>query len=585
MVRETAAPIKNHQETQPDNGEAENHQTYFTTTSAVPLTVDSKIPNNKYERFSSFLESRVSLRLLLLVVVSTSMAIVIFALSMSILAKNNRYEKLMRTTTNQEEYNIKTDYQAPGFPNEEPCPLVFFAEEGLLLKNGMIEMDGCSSNKIVSILRDAFDEAAATAAISCPWDFNYDLLLRTRTYSKQKAVQYLDKLCEEAEQVIWNDTPRKKWTEHVDPNLTPSYLRELLVEGGTDLNLLTGNLQNADGTDPRTNDNYPTDELSFQVGRSVRSYYEQYGTSTILVQEPSFDVYDNCQLQTIMCCYGRDRQYGDNNGDCKANDCLNASPADNTNVCYHNEERYPGGDEQESIHCHGFAWSGNTTDPSYRLRFNSMFHSFFYDHWYTRGYVESIRGREDDDDDAAPPPMCHCIEKMPAVVRADCTEAHVRTKYHLNVVSSSSSDDKNKREQGAIEIVPGPLKVNFRSCRGAGGNNNDLASKIEQLNLDGQLDTVTKATLFEQYLVGYDSPNDNDNEAACETVWIRKQEQQNNPLLDDDTLLLPSSSASASASPSKSSCWSSRSLDPQSWIIVWWLSPIAVGLAAIIHLY
>ena len=35
---------------------------------------------------------------------------------------------------------------------------------------------------------------------------------------------------------------------------------------------------------------------------------------------------------SIMCCWGRDRQSNDGNGNCKANDCDDADPADNTNL-------------------------------------------------------------------------------------------------------------------------------------------------------------------------------------------------------------------------------------------------------------
>ena len=421
------------------------------------------------------------------------MGIVILGLSLSISSKNERYETMVDSRLGYMQSNQL------GFPNERPCPLVFrtISSSNDQQEGPITEMEGCSSNKIVSILRQGFNET------QCPWDFTYDMQLRTRTFSRQKMMEYLDRLCDEAQQAMWDQTPRKEWVDHVDSRLSPDYLTELLVHGETVLNLNTGNIQNADGTDPRANDYYPTDEESFQVGRSVRSYYEQYGTSTILVQEPSFDSYDNCQLQTITCCYGRDRQSGDNNGNCQTRDCDDARPGDNTNLCYYKDRVFPG---DETIHCHGFAWSNNETDASYRLRFNSMFYSFFYDHWYTRGYVESILPGD--------APMCGCIEDMPTVVRADCTEAYLKNKYYVEI----SSDGNNN-----LVIVPGPLKVDFRSCRGP-RSNNDLASKIDQLNLDGQLDNEKRDILFQHYLVGHDDPNNNVNEEACEAAWDQEQE-------------------------------------------------------------
>jgi hypothetical protein len=44
---------------------------------------------------------------------------------------------------------------------------------------------------------------------------------------------------------------------------------------------------------------------------------------------------------------------------------------------------------------------------------NNLFYiSMYDDHMYQRGYVRSVPGA----------PMCGCVEKMPIVTRADCTE-------------------------------------------------------------------------------------------------------------------------------------------------------------------
>ena len=43
--------------------------------------------------------------------------------------------------------------------------------------------------------------------------------------------------------------------------------------------------------------------------------------------------HDICpNTHSIICCWGRDRQSNDDNGNCKANDCDNAQPADNSNL-------------------------------------------------------------------------------------------------------------------------------------------------------------------------------------------------------------------------------------------------------------
>ena len=47
----------------------------------------------------------------------------------------------------------------------------------------------------------------------------------------------------------------------------------------------------------------------------------------------AFDHHDICpNTNSVLCCWGRDRQSNDDNGDCKENDCEDADPADNTDL-------------------------------------------------------------------------------------------------------------------------------------------------------------------------------------------------------------------------------------------------------------
>lgn len=43
----------------------------------------------------------------------------------------------------------------------------------------------------------------------------------------------------------------------------------------------------------------------------------------------SVDSLNKCENQAMMCCFGRDRQFGDDNGNCAADDCDDADPGDN----------------------------------------------------------------------------------------------------------------------------------------------------------------------------------------------------------------------------------------------------------------
>ena len=119
-----------------------------------------------------------------------------------------------------------------------------------------------------------------------------------------------------------------------------------------------------------------------------------------------------CTSNAAMCCWPKDRQANDNNGNCNTNtyaeNCVDKDPADNNNLCYVDLEKgnnstnfdskdilvYPGdGDAGEgAIHCHGLAWSNNINDHTARYKANNLFFVSMYDHMYQRGYVKNIPG-------------------------------------------------------------------------------------------------------------------------------------------------------------------------------------------------
>ena len=260
----------------------------------------------------------------------------------------------------------------------------------------------------------------------------------------------------------------------------------------------TGNFQNRDGSDPRLNEFYPTSEASYQAGVSIDAFYNDGATSSVLEKIPHLS---HCQNQVMMCCFGRDRQYRDGNGDCMPRDCDNKPPGDNSNLCYSDETpptAYPG---DETIHCHGIAWAEDDADPSSILRYNNFFYVLMHDHMYSRGYVEpSVEGAL----------MCGCIEDMNPVVRADCSEVRMKTDYSISFGANG------------LEVVPNPLDFKFRACRGITPDgtavDNDLVSHVNQLVEDDKMSDATRETIFET-LVGYANPNDNENEAACAMAW------------------------------------------------------------------
>jgi hypothetical protein len=125
------------------------------------------------------------------------------------------------------------------------------------------------------------------------------------------------------------------------------------------------------GKDPRKNFFHPTSEQSYQVGQAIAGFKEK-GATTVL-DAPPVGRLSSCENQSILCCFGRDRQSRDNNGNCKRVRCDDADPANNSNLCYVKDPltSYPN-QEEGPIHCHGFAWTEDPNDPSFLFRYNSL---------------------------------------------------------------------------------------------------------------------------------------------------------------------------------------------------------------------
>ena len=116
-----------------------------------------------------------------------------------------------------------------------------------------------------------------------------------------------------------------------------------------------------------------------------------------------------CTTNAAMCCWPKDRQANDNNGNCAANtyskNCVNEDPGDNTDLCFVDESKgaastglsgdglvaFPDNGEG-AVHCHGLAWANDPADASSRYKGNSLFFVSMFDHMYQRGYVENIPG-------------------------------------------------------------------------------------------------------------------------------------------------------------------------------------------------
>lgn len=191
-----------------------------------------------------------------------------------------------------------------------------------------------------------------------------------------------------------------------------------------------------------------------------------------------------CELNGVMCCFIQDRR-ADDDGDCQTpyfgvgptGGCVDKDPADNTDICYVDHTRSPtsshvaggftiyddaiDGGEGKS-HCHGFAWANDLTHYTHRYRANNLAYVSFVDHVRNRGYVRNVPGA----------PMCGCLEQMPTVSRADCTE----------IVADEAFDFSYSSNSGISAVII-RAKIDFKACEvdSDDGDNNDLASFYRRL--------------------------------------------------------------------------------------------------------
>jgi regulation of enolase protein 1 (concanavalin A-like superfamily) len=198
----------------------------------------------------------------------------------------------------------------------------------------------------------------------------------------------------------------------------------------------------------------------------------------------------------------KDRQANDNNGNCEDPSdmqCVDANPADNTDLCYvrngsNHVSLFPNDDNNEQpyraeapIHCHGFAWEDDANDSSGVYKANNLFFVSMYDHLYQRGYVKEVPGA----------PMCGCSEQMPVVSRADCTQLEVVQSFQFEYDGTSFTANV------------ADVSIEFKSCTGIDQfgeeDENDLWSHVNRLYIEGKMAEKNLVALTGQ-LVG-DSPN------------------------------------------------------------------------------
>eukprot|EP00521_Asterionellopsis_glacialis_P007862 CAMPEP_0195287868 /NCGR_PEP_ID=MMETSP0707-20130614/4757_1 /TAXON_ID=33640 /ORGANISM="Asterionellopsis glacialis, Strain CCMP134" /LENGTH=739 /DNA_ID=CAMNT_0040347671 /DNA_START=73 /DNA_END=2289 /DNA_ORIENTATION=- len=299
---------------------------------------------------------------------------------------------------------------------------------------------------------------------------------------------------------------------------------QLFYNGGTDWN-------EEYQTNYPAEDGKPTNRLrsgNGQVGDAarVKHVYDgegQYG----MIEHPDYLTnFDQCSTNAIMCCWPKDRQANDNNGNCLEpydQNCIDKDPADNTDLCYVDMERgqlstgfnssgiqvFPNDDGNTNkkpstdygegqIHCHGLAWAENPIDQSAAYKGNNLFYISMYDHMHQRGYVKNIPGA----------PMCACTDQMPIVTRSDCTQIDVQETFKFSFNGVFSAELKN-------------IDIDFNSCQGINrhgrAQNNDLWAYMNRLFLDDKVSAQKLADLS-NVLVG-------DFSGSCDKVVNKMMHQ------------------------------------------------------------
>lgn len=347
------------------------------------------------------------------------------------------------------------------------------------------ELDGCDYETFEEGLQEYLTDN------DCAHDAKTELRRIFNTNNMGAVKRSVKEICKNG----WGQVDTTSFSD-VDERFNPSFMNQY-VSGDTFLNTETGSFEDT------------------EEGNNIDAFRDDGAASTVM---KGFPALSKCDYNSIMCCFGRDRQPNDNNGNCAdpiEENCVDADPADNSNLCYveHDLSTYSDpfafpNDSEGDIHCHGLAWAEDENDFTAQLRFNNFFYVSLYDHMYTRGYVETSVNSDSID-------MCACIEDMPPVSRSDCTEIDASATFTITYTA------------GSFEATAGnDLSVEFNACQGTNPSNgddedNDLASYVYRLNEEGKVDDTVMNKVFET-LVGYAEPNDNDNEAACEAAYEAK---------------------------------------------------------------
>ena len=219
---------------------------------------------------------------------------------------------------------------------------------------------------------------------------------------------------------------------------------------------------------------------------------EQYAASKLLSM-PKHHALDNCEINAAMCCFVSS----------KANP---AQPTeDNSDVCYvdmkasrrtaHVADGWSMYPDDEPVYCEGFAWGNDGGSMSSATKGNALFHVSLLDNLFTNGNVEQIPGA----------PLCGCMDRMPVVTNAACTNVSNVGSSVSVAFSSAVGMFRSTFTPGTIEYSDcngGSLVEHYASLVDGGkATNADLAYMQERVVGDGSCTDAITGFLAKKGLV------------------------------------------------------------------------------------
>ena len=275
------------------------------------------------------------------------------------------------------------------------------AAEKCLSGSFLLEYEGdCNRETLVEVFNDqvfSVSKSAACDGVTAEQELEAQLAAANPTTT-------IEAFCAK----IYKDQPEVPFTEILKKTKNMTYEQAFFLGHSK--------LQEEVETIYESDDGSATSVLK-QDGELVRAHYQGSAQTkkTEWPKLPNFEssVTDSngqptCTTNAAMCCWTKDRQAADNNGNCNRNtyseNCVDKNPGDNTNLCYVDLERgaaatgssdeglvaFPG--DEGATHCHGLAWANDVDDASARYKGNNLFFVAMYDHMYQRGYVENVPG-------------------------------------------------------------------------------------------------------------------------------------------------------------------------------------------------